>query len=269
MSNADVDPHPAVISPDLALTRKPPEIIEGARGAAIELQKVISTKKKRVIFNGEQYLEFEDWQLLGRFYNMTVQVKASDFISYGDSKKDEVIQGFWARADVLQFGTVISSAEAMCLNDEPNWSKKPLFQLRSMAQTRACAKALRNVLSYVAVLAGYRPTPAEEMEEMAKSESAAKKRMPQAKSHPSPMVPPIATPMTEPTQEIISKDEQSKFVKICQGAEIPNDIVKTKMLEFGYKNSAEIRRGDFEGLCKWAANFGRFDNVPSDYDDSV
>jgi hypothetical protein len=263
-SGPDVDPHPAVLPADLALTRKPPEIIEGARGAAIELQKVISTKKKRVIFNGEQYLEFEDWQLLGRFYNMTVQVKASDFISYGDSKKDEVIQGFWARADVLQFGAVISSAEAMCLNDEPNWSKKPLFQLRSMAQTRACAKALRNVLSYVAVLAGYRPTPAEEMEEMAKSESAAKKRMPQAKSQ----APPPAEPKA-PENEIISKDEQSKFVKICQGAEIPNDIVKTKMLEFGYKSSAEIRRGDFEALCKWAANFGRFDNVPSDYDDSI
>jgi hypothetical protein len=261
-SGADV----AVLSPDLALSRKPPEIIEGARGAAIELQKVISTKKKRVIFNGEQYLEFEDWQLLGRFYNMTVQVKASDFISYGDSKKDEVIQGFWARADVLQFGSVISSAEAMCLNDEANWSKKPLFQLRSMAQTRACAKALRNVLSYVAVLAGYRPTPAEEMEEMAKSDAAAKKRMPQAKSQP-PIAAPIANPIVEPTQEIISKDEQSRFVKICQGAEIPNDIVKTKMLEFGYKSSAEIRRGDFDGLCTWAANFGRYDLVPPDYDD--
>jgi len=32
-----------------------------------------------------------------------------------------------------------------------------------MAQTRACAKALRNVLAWVVVLAGYRPTPAEEM----------------------------------------------------------------------------------------------------------
>ena len=33
-----------------------------------------------------------------------------------------------------------------------------------MAQTRACAKALRNVLAWVVVLAGYAPTPAEEMD---------------------------------------------------------------------------------------------------------
>jgi len=35
--------------------------------------------------------------------------------------------------------------------------------LSSMAQTRAGAKALRNRFAWVVVLAGYRPTPAEEM----------------------------------------------------------------------------------------------------------
>ena len=43
----------------------------------------------------------------------------------------------------------------------------PLFQMASMAQTRACSKVLRNVLSWVAVLAGYSPTPAEELDGMA------------------------------------------------------------------------------------------------------
>jgi hypothetical protein len=41
--------------------------------------------------------------------------------------------------------------------------KKPLFQLRSMAQTRAEAKALKGVFSWFVVLAGYKPTPAEEL----------------------------------------------------------------------------------------------------------
>lgn len=39
----------------------------------------------------------------------------------------------------------------------------PLFQLRSMAQTRSNAKVLRNVLAWVVVLAGFSPTPLEEM----------------------------------------------------------------------------------------------------------
>lgn len=41
--------------------------------------------------------------------------------------------------------------------------KVPQHQLRSMAQTRANAKVLANVLRYVPVLAGYKGTPAEEM----------------------------------------------------------------------------------------------------------
>lgn len=40
----------------------------------------------------------------------------------------------------------------------------PLYQLESMSQTRAQAKALRSRFSWVVVLAGYSPTPAEEME---------------------------------------------------------------------------------------------------------
>ena len=51
--------------------------------------------------------------------------------------------------------------------DEKNWKGKPWFQLASMAQTRAGAKALRNLLARVVVLAGYNPTPAEEMDDMA------------------------------------------------------------------------------------------------------
>lgn len=40
----------------------------------------------------------------------------------------------------------------------------PLFQLRSMAQTRASSKVYRQVLAFVPVMAGYKPTPAEELE---------------------------------------------------------------------------------------------------------
>jgi hypothetical protein len=60
-------------------------------------------------------------------------------------------------------GIKIGSAEASCLRSEPNWAIKPEFQLKSMAQTRAGAKALRNLYGWVAVLAGVKPTPVEEI----------------------------------------------------------------------------------------------------------
>ena len=145
---------------DLAIHREPALVLEEAKKAAQALSDVISGKKKPVIINGEQYLEFEDWMTVARFYGITAKVISTAPITFGD------VQGFEARAVALLVitGEEISAAEAMCLNDESNWKNRPLFMLRSMAQTRACAKALRNVLSWVVVLAGYKPTPAEEME---------------------------------------------------------------------------------------------------------
>lgn len=176
---------------DMALMRPPALVMAQAREAAMVLKDTVSKKPKPVMMNGEQYLEFEDWQTVGKFYGITAKVESTTFIDYGG------VRGFEARAVALSSdGRVISAADSMCLNDEPKWSTRakyeyvngsrkkvgeepvPLFQLRSMAQTRACAKALRNVLSWVVVLAGYKTTPAEEIKDMADNGSGAGKQAP-------------------------------------------------------------------------------------------
>lgn len=167
MSTAQIIPEEttalALVDPTtqaLSMGRAPQDVLTEARNAAQALVQVIEGKKKPVKFNGETYLEFEDWQTVARFWGATVQTRETRFVEFGD------VQGFEATAEVflVATGQVISRAESMCLNDEPNWNRKPLFQLRSMAQTRAAAKALRNVFAWVVVLAGYKPTPAEEMD---------------------------------------------------------------------------------------------------------
>ena len=47
--------------------------------------------------------------------------------------------------------------------DETKWAKGPDYARRSMAATRATSKACRLAFSWVMVLAGFQPTPAEEM----------------------------------------------------------------------------------------------------------
>lgn len=173
------------VTQDLVLARDPEAVLEEAMRAAKALQRVINGKLKPVKFNGEIYLEFEDWQTCGRFYGITAKIESTMLIQLPDGTR-----GYEAHAVALYVptGQVVSAADAMCLNDEDKWSSRakyewvngtrtkmgmepvPLFQLRSMAQTRACAKALRNVLSWVVVLAGYRPTPAEEMPEDARDQ---------------------------------------------------------------------------------------------------
>lgn len=160
----------AVENQEVALTRPPEIVLEEAQRAARALQDVISKKKNPVVFtNGEQYLEFEDWQTLGRFYGITAKAVSTKYVEYGEAS------GFESYAEAIHVATgkVISGATGMCMNDEGIWSSKPKNQLCSMSQTRACAKALRNVLAWTAVLAGYRPTPAEEMPQETATEDSA------------------------------------------------------------------------------------------------
>lgn len=145
---------------DMSLMRNPDVVLDEAKKAAKALQGVLKGKPKKVIIRGEQYLEFEDYQTLGRFYGLSVKCVSTNLIEIGG------IAGYEAIAEVIhtQTGNIVSRAESMCLGNEERWSGKPLFQVRSMAQTRACAKAFRNCLAWVVVLAGYSGTPSEEME---------------------------------------------------------------------------------------------------------
>ena len=181
--------------------REPEEVLAQARKCAIALKGVLDLKPadKKVIFNNEEYLEREDWGTVANFYNCTAKSTETRYLQYGEVVGFEAVAVVIDRMSGIEIGR----AESMCLNDEENWGKvpkyewedklddngkkiwnpnlrkgkggyeakkvkvgetqKPLFQLRSMAQTRAEAKALKSVFGWVVVLAGYRATPAEEL----------------------------------------------------------------------------------------------------------
>lgn len=178
--------------------QEPEQVIAEARKAAKALQDIITQKKDPVKFNGDIYLEFEDWTTVAKFYGCTSKVISTQYVEFGD------VRGFEATAVTLDRNlNEIGRAESLCLSDEDNWGNvpvyewvdilddqgkkiydksafngkggykrekklvgnkaKPLFQLKSMAQTRAGAKTLRHNFSWVVVLAGYKPSVAEEM----------------------------------------------------------------------------------------------------------
>src|SRR4030042_7213539 len=90
--------------PEIFVARDPKVVVAEAENAAKVLMSVVSRKPKKVIINNEQYLEFEDWQTVGKFYGCTVGVRATHFLDYGG------VKGFEAFVDVLdREGRVISS----------------------------------------------------------------------------------------------------------------------------------------------------------------
>ena len=132
----------------------PERDVERARSAARALMGVIEATKTLKL-NGKTYLFFEHWQTIGQFFNHSVGVDWVNTLENPD--------GYEAKSVLYHNGQVVGGAIASCTRDEANWKGKPDFQLRSMAQTRAMAKALRSRFGFIAVLAGAEPTAAEEI----------------------------------------------------------------------------------------------------------
>jgi hypothetical protein len=138
---------------------QPKDMVEFATNAARVLKDIVTNAKTSVRIKGVEYLKFEAWQTIAKFYNSTVTVEWTKQVF-----DESGVINYEARANVIdKTGRIIGSAESSCSKAEKTWSTRENFQVKSMAQTRACAKALRNVYAWVVVLANYAPTPAEEM----------------------------------------------------------------------------------------------------------
>ncbi len=69
-----------------------------------------------------------------------------------------------ARVDLLnKDGRVVGGASALCGIEEQRWRNADRYARRSMAVTRATAKAYRVAFSWIIQMTGYEVTPAEEM----------------------------------------------------------------------------------------------------------
>lgn len=134
-------------------------IVEEGRQRAKQLMDIVSKNKWMKNIQGKDYLQLEAWETLGKFYGLTARVLSTEYVEMGN------IKGFDAVVEIVNNeGSVLGRAEAGCYTDEKKWGNSDLFSLKSMAQTRATGKAFRLMLSWVVVLAGYQPTPAEEMD---------------------------------------------------------------------------------------------------------
>lgn len=139
---------------------RPADIVKFGTDSANMLKEVVKSAKLNVRIGTKEYLMFEGWQTVARFFGYTVGTVWCEQVKDSDGK----ITGYVARSAVKdKNGVEVSAAESSCGRDEKTWASRDDYALRSMAQTRASAKALRQVLSWVVTLAGFSGTPQEEM----------------------------------------------------------------------------------------------------------
>ena len=147
----------------------PEDAIEQAKKWADALMKVVKDTKIAVNISGREYLKVEAWQTLARFNYCWIDTEWTKDIKDEEGR----VLGVEARARLMSLdtGQCLGGAEGACMFDEElerrdgeaveRWSD--YYAVRSMAQTRAQGKVGRMAYAWVAVLAGYESTPAEEM----------------------------------------------------------------------------------------------------------
>jgi len=216
----------------LALVHPPDRALADAIATAKALQDVIARSTvPPVKFGGKIYLEFHHWQTIAAPFGVTTRVESVAPITIED------VRGFHASALAInRDGRQLSRAESFCMSDEANWRGKPLFQLASMAQTRAQAKVLRNIFSNVAVLAGYSATPAEEMtgeERHARASAAAEAITTTA----------AKVPLT------ISIKQVGRLMAIAKDRGWTNNALVAKLQRQGYRSADQVPRSAYEAFC--------------------
>lgn len=137
----------------------PRGMIEAAHEIAALLADIIKERQLYTMISGKAHVRIEAWTTCLAFLGITAQ---EEWCKVRETDSGDVYEVYVGLYDST--GRKIGGASAECGGpDEKMWAKRPANARRSMAGTRATGKAARLIASWILVMAGYNPTPAEEM----------------------------------------------------------------------------------------------------------
>lgn len=142
----------------------PGEVVEGATIQAKLLMNIVEQTHCYQEIAKKKYLQVEAWETIGAFNRTHAETESISQIT-----RDNDVIGYQARVQLWKDGKVVGGAvmpcyftENCCRGKDGDAKHKACM---SAAQTFATSKAYRMNFSYVAILAGYQPLPAEEITE--------------------------------------------------------------------------------------------------------
>jgi hypothetical protein len=143
-------------------TSGPAALIQQASDIAKELAKIIRDRRLASRIQGKEFVHVEGWSTMGAMLGVLPREVSTKRLEDGS---------YEATVELIRIndGAIIGRASAICGVDEKDrngnltWANRPEYARRSMSVTRATGKAYRLGFSWIMALAGYEPTPAEEM----------------------------------------------------------------------------------------------------------
>ncbi len=143
----------------LAETITPEGTVSLATRMATALKDIVEKQKLYAVIQGKKYPQVEAWMTIARMDNVVAREVMGGILRHEDGSYEATVELIR-----LSDGMVIGRGSALCgTNGDKPWVDRPEPARRSMAVTRATSRAFRQQYSWIMALAGYEPTPADEM----------------------------------------------------------------------------------------------------------
>lgn len=220
----------------------PVAILERSVQIADTLARFVRERKLTSTIQGREFVRMEGWTFLGSLLGVfPVCVETT-----------QIEGGFEARVEAkTRDGAIVGAAVARCTRGEKTWSGRDDYALLSMAQTRATSKALRMPLGYIMQLAGFDPTPSEEMPEIATPVTHISEGVRGADKPATPQAPP--PPISLPRAQFLAAEYGRKFPERAKSQELRIADARSATGNTALASFKSMTRADAEVFEKWLA----------------
>lgn len=239
---------PVVSGPPARLSDVDPErMIAVASKLASTLKRIVDDRKLYAMISGRKYPTVEAWMTIGRMDNTVAQEESV-------TRQDDGSYVATAVLIRLSDGAIVGRASALCgAPDDKPWSSRPEYNRRSMAVTRAISRAFRAQYSWIMALAGYEPTPAEEMPHEDAPRGAQTVARPRADAQPTNTPPaPSAADMADLTATAATSADMTitELQRRAAGATIGITDLNVKSRELFGKNINLLTNGERQKVAE-------------------
>jgi hypothetical protein len=148
-----------------------------------------------VNIQGKKYPKVEWWTTVGFSLGLVPREVSSTKLD----RENEL--AYESAVEVWRGNQLVTRATAICSSTEKRWHHADEYAVKSMATTRATGKAYRIPLSFLAVMSGLEPTPADEVPPGG-FETAPVPRVAQWESGSEPELPPLEPEVVAPVTDV-------------------------------------------------------------------
>ena len=240
--------------PSLFQIEDPEAFIGKAAAIAAVLAKVLKHRNLTLEIQGREHVRVEGWQLLARMLGITPVCVWTRPLKSEDGK----VLGWEGRVEARDpNGMTVGAAEASCDRQERTWSNRDEHALRSMAQTRATAKALRQATGAIMALTGFEGTPVEEMPELNEGHTpirppVSKSSRPEGKPVPEQPQEASAPKAVTPAPATISTPQVRRLWALGMAGKKSSEQIRKALEAHGWTKPEEITRGKaYSDICTW------------------